>query len=130
MEKNILIIDDNPDDLEFYGGLLSQSEANYTVLFAPDGEAAIDIAKELDIYCVFIDYYLPEMNGIKILNALQSLRPDKTLPTVILTGEPTQKVQAEAARQGALDYIVKDLTNSTQQLDAVIEKVVSWSNTL
>ena len=127
MTKNILIIDDNPDDLEFYQGLLTTSKQNYTIYTAENAATAVKISAEHDIYCTFIDYNLPEMNGLKILEALNQQAEGKILPVVILTGEPKQTIQAEAARKGALDYIVKDVTNTLEQMEAVINKTVSWA---
>ena len=126
----ILIIDDNPEDLEFYSDLLKQGEGNYDILTAQDGEEALALSKDNDIDCTFIDYYLPEMNGMKILEALQDQAKSDILPVVILTGEPNQTIQAEAARKGALDYIVKDVTNTPEQIESVIQKTMDWADGL
>ncbi len=130
MPKNILIIDDNSDDLEFYKDLLEHSQEDYAVFTAESGEEALEISASQNIYCTFVDYYLPEMNGVKILEALHVQSKGKMLPVVILTGEPHQTIQAEAARKGALDYIVKDVANTTEQMSDVIEKVVGWAHDL
>jgi CheY-like chemotaxis protein len=130
MKKTVLVIDDNIDDLEFYCDLLQQSEENYVVATFDNGKDALAFIQQNDVYCIFVDYNLPEMNGIKIIESVYSADSQHIIPTVILTGEPNQAVQAEAAREGALDYLVKDVTNSTNQLDEIIVKVVSWASTL
>lgn len=127
MTKNILIIDDNLDDLEFYSDLLNKAKGSYTVYTAQDGEQALEIFKKQDICCTFIDYHLPNMNGVKIFEALQQIAKGMILPVVILTGEPNQTIRAEAARKGALDYIVKDIANTSEQMEAVIQKTVNWA---
>ena len=127
MTKNILIVDDNPDDLEFFSDLLKGAKNDYTVYTATNGEEALEIFSKHDIFCAFVDYYLPEMNGLKILEAFNRLMNGKVLPVVILTGEPHQTIQAEAARRGALDYVVKDVANTSEQMDAVIKKTVDWA---
>ncbi len=126
----ILIIDDNPEDLEFYTNLLKQGEGDYDIFTAQDGEEALMLSKDKNIDCTFVDYYLPEMNGMKILEALQKQAGNDILPAVILTGEPNQTIQAEAARKGALDYIVKDVTNTPEQIEAVIRKTMDWADGL
>lgn len=130
MQENILLIDDNPDDIEFYKHLIEQSENEYKVHTAQSASSAFDIFSKNDIYCVLIDFQMPELNGLQILEELQKISENKIIPMVILTGEPHQKVQAQAARMGALDYVVKDITNSAEQIDSVINKTVKWANEL
>ena len=130
MSKNILLIDDNPNDLYLYTRLLNQASKDYEVHTAQSLEEAISVYNRHDIYCTFIDYYLPMMNGINILEALHDEAKGRVLAVIILTGEPHQAIQAEAARRGALDYIIKDVTNTPEQLEAVINKTVGWAASL
>ena len=130
MKKNILIIDDSPDDLAFYCELLTNSSQDYTVYTTDNAEEAIEIFSNQRIYCTFIDYALPEMNGLKILEVMNQKTEGKVLPVVILTGEPNQTIQAEAARKGALDYVIKDVANTPEQIETVIQKTVSWADDL
>ena len=126
---NILIIDDNPDDLEFYNELLSQCETEYNVYMAETAEEGLAISKAQTIDCAFIDFNLPERDGVELLEEIRAESP-KHQAMVILTGEPHQKIQAEAARKGALDYIVKDAHTSPEQIEAVIQKVLNWAKEL
>jgi len=130
MTKHILLIDDNPDDLEFYANILNHLDEEYQIHTAESYDEAIPLFNSHDIYCTFIDYNLPEMNGIKILEKLNDLANGKVLAVVILTGEPHQTIQAEAARRGALDYIVKGMATTPEQLEAVISKTVDWAENL
>ena len=59
---NILIIDDNPDDLEFYTELLGRPTGDYSyeVFLAEDANAGLSIFKENKIDCTFIDFNMPE----------------------------------------------------------------------
>lgn len=130
MTTNILMIDDNPDDLDFYSDLLSQTKQEFQVITAENGEQAMEIFASNIIHCTFIDYNLPEMNGVKILELLSESGKGTVFPLVILTGEPNQTVQAEAARKGALNYFVKDTTNTPEQLEEIIDKTVEWAAAL
>ena len=73
---------------------------------------------------------MPESSGLDVVDILQKATSKKQIPLVILTGEPHQAVQAEAARQGALDYIVKDSVNSSEALETVIHKVIAWADAI
>ena len=127
LELNILVVDDNPGDLDFYVELLEDSSRNrYKIYTADNGKEAIQIFKEKDIDCSIIDYFLPEMNGLKIIDELYKLKPGSVLPIIMLTGQASQKIQAEAARKGVSDYINKDTANSSEQLDNIIDKALNW----
>lgn len=129
--KNILIIDDNPDDLEFYTYTIQQTGKDYKVFTAKNYVEAAAIFDSKYIDCTFIDYKLPGVNGLGILDEFQKQNVDKILPIIILTGYIDQSVQAEAARRGALDFLIKDETKNTpEQLDAMICKVIDWANDL
>jgi len=130
MTRNILIIDDNADDLEFYADLFREISNDIVVHSAKNAAEGLALFKANDIFCTFIDYYLPEENGVKILEQLNGLSRGKVLPVVIFTGSPSQTIQVEAARKGALDYIVKDSANTPQQLAAVMNKTVEWADEL
>lgn len=124
---SVLIIDDNPDDLEFYMDLLAHSEMKPKVHTAETVEAGMAIFLNETIDCILIDYFLPEQNGVDVLEDINKLS-NRPIAMVILTGEPHQKIQAEAARKGALDYIVKDAHTTPEQLEDTIRKVIGWVN--
>lgn len=127
---SVLIVDDNPDDIIFYKHLLTSSvlpKEKYKVFASEDSNEAFALCKENDIDVFILDYNLPGENGVTILGKLQKLYPEKPLAVILLTGEANQHVQAEAARQGAMDYIVKDTTTTPEGLDQVIEKIIDWS---
>lgn len=126
----VLIVDDNPDDLIFYNDLLASEllPANkYSIFQATDSIEAIDICGKHEIDVLLLDYNLPGDNGLDIMQQLQTLYGDKILPVIFLTGEPRQDDQAKAARQGAMDYIIKETTTTPDKLDRVITKVMSWT---
>ena len=131
-KRTILIIDDSPDDLEFYSQLLRRSNGayNYSVLTAESAEEGIEIFQVHTVDCTFVDYNMPENDGLSVIETLRKSSNSAHVPMVILTGEPHQSVQAEAARQGALDYILKDSVNSSETLERVIDKVINWSEAL
>lgn len=126
---NVLLIDDSPDDLEFFSELLHQSQVKYKVFTATTAKDGIDVFKSNDIHCTFIDYNLPESDGGEILDSIRK-SSDEQKATVILTGQHQQANQAVAARKGALDYVVKDAVTTPESLDVVIAKVMDWAKEL
>lgn len=131
MIKNsaILIIDDNPDDLEFYEDLLSRCKEKYKIYTAEDAEEGLKVFREKHIDCTLIDFDLPKKNGIQILQEITELSKGYA-PTVILTGNTSQKIRIEAARNNALDFLRKDAHMTPIELESTIQKVMRWAKNL
>ena len=131
-KRQILIIDDSLDDLEFYARLLTKSSSHYEykVWTAEGPSRGLEIFKSQKIDCTFIDFHMPEMDGLAVVDLLQKEKSEKHLPMVLLTGEHHQGIQAKAARQGALDYVIKDSISCSQSFEKIINKVISWANVL
>ncbi|MBP1853546.1 response regulator [Rhizobium halophytocola] len=128
---NILIVDDNPDDLRLYSELIGAAGDHYTVFTATSAEEALSLFERYPIDCAFIDFHMPDANGLRTIERLQEKVAGRALPLVLFTGDGSQKIQAEAARRGAMDYMVKDMESTTpEQIDLTIRKVIAWADDL
>lgn len=74
-----------------------------------------------DFDIIFLDYRMPETNGLEVLAAMAD-RGIK-VPTVMMTGEGSENVAARAIQSGAFDYLVKG-QYSFSTLPALIQKAV------
>jgi len=128
-KKTVLLIEDNPDDAEHYTEMLEQCSPAYKVLHADNGADGIALFKKYKIDCTLIDYNLPQMDGLEILDQILKSSVGY-VATIILTGEPHQKIQAEAARKGALDYMIKDIGTTPEKLSMHISKTIDWADRL
>ncbi len=131
-QRTILLIDDNPDDLSFYTDLLKRTsgEYSYSIITASNSEQGVQAFQSNDIDCTFVDFNMPGLDGLATVNALQKIAGHENVPVVLITGEPTQRIQANAARAGAMDFIVKEAITSSEQLERVINKVIAWATEL
>jgi DNA-binding NtrC family response regulator len=89
---------------------------------AADGNSAIALAeKEPDI--VLLDYNLPGMNGMQVLNEIQKLDGDPVI--IMMTGYGTIDLAVEAMRNGAYHFITKpwDQADLAQRLHTASELV-------
>lgn len=87
-DLNILFAEDIESNRRVVKGLLADSNLN--LYFAENGEEALRIAKEYDIYLAFIDLHMPVMDGrtmAKIWNEDEELNK---IPMVALTAEVNQ----------------------------------------
>jgi CheY-like chemotaxis protein len=80
--KIVLCIDDNEDVLECEKAFLESF--GYTVLTAPSGGRALELASVHSVDVVIVDYVMPEMNGHEVALKLRRLRPQT--PIIMLSG--------------------------------------------
>ncbi|MCF8303454.1 MAG: sigma-54 dependent transcriptional regulator [Bacteroidales bacterium] len=59
-----------------------------------------------DPSAVLLDYYLPGMKGLEILQKLHEFNPD--LPVIIVSGQSEVSTAIELLKKGAYDYVIKD----------------------
>lgn len=107
MSYKILLVDDEPDILEFVGYNLSKE--GYTIFKASNGEAAIEIASKEMPHLILLDVMMPEMDGIRCCELLRS-NPnlDKCL-IAFLSARSEDYSQIAGFDAGADDYIPKPI---------------------
>ena len=117
MAKKVLIVDDSlymrtviKDALEGAGYEVVGQAAN--------GEAAIDMAMELEPDLITLDNILPDMIGIDILRTLKEEGLSSNVVMISAVGQ--QSVIDEGMEIGAKDYIVKPFT--PEQLIETVNK--------
>ena len=102
----VLIVDDEPGIRRSLGDALS--EEGYTVLKAESGEQALELLQNPDsdaLHLVFLDVWLPGMDGLETLGQIRTLRPD--LPVVMISGHASIDTALQATKLGAFDFIEK-----------------------
>ncbi len=103
---NILIIDDE-DGIRFsLRGILE--DEGYTVFEAASGEAGLDILTGTAIDLVFLDVWLPGMDGPAVLDRIRAIY--NTLPVLMISGHATVETAVAAIKKGAHDFIEKPLS--------------------
>lgn len=111
-EMNILIIDDDQiDRMAIKRYLAALPSAN--IYEAESGAQALTYLKEYSFDCMFLDYLLPDMDGLQFLDTIYDVEKDLApAPVVMLTGHGNESIMLEALRYGAQDYLVKNTISS------------------
>ncbi|KYC37495.1 hybrid sensor histidine kinase/response regulator [Scytonema hofmannii PCC 7110] len=109
-EKNtILIVDDNPINLQILLALLAN--ANFQVLVADDGEGAIQIAEISCPDLILLDVLMPNMDGFETCRRLKNNVATQDIPIIFLTALAQKADKVKGLNLGAVDYITKPLEN-------------------
>ncbi len=115
MTYRILIVDDEPDLVDWYAESLSD---DYRIVTAQTGRDAIErVKRSSDIDLAVIDYRLPDMSGVDALQEIKDVAP--SVPVIIVTAYGDEEVAVEAFRSGARDYLKKPF--SISELSAKID---------
>ena len=105
MNKEILVIDDNPDIRLLVSNILK--EQSFVVRTAANyDQAEFEINKKLpDLAIVDIKLDKPDKDGIDLLKII--INKNKQIPVIMISGHATVKIAVEAIRIGAYEFIEK-----------------------
>lgn len=110
--KKILIIEDDPLSLKLEKIIFER--AGYQVFEAINGEEGVKIALEEKPCIIIIDYLLPEMSG---LDVVEKIRNDgekiRNIPCVIVTAAATQNEVEKFKKSKINGYLIKPLDINT-----------------
>ncbi|MBV6428841.1 MAG: Alkaline phosphatase synthesis transcriptional regulatory protein PhoP [Haliscomenobacter sp.] len=108
MENNkILIVDDEPDILEFLKYNLEKE--GYEVLTANDGEEGVMIAEKEHPSLIILDIMMPKMDGVEVCRNLRSKPEFANTIITFLTAREEDYSQIAALDVGGDDYITKPI---------------------
>tara|TARA_B100000315_G_scaffold36538_1_gene31224 strand:+ start:11841 stop:13295 length:1455 start_codon:yes stop_codon:yes gene_type:complete len=119
----ILIVDDD----ESIRWVLDKGlkKKGYRVDLAKNGQEAIKkIERQDDYFIVFLDIFMPDMNGLDVLQKIKKIQPN--LFIIIMTAQATMKNTIEAMQKGAYDYITKPF--DLEEIYMLLEKVSKENN--
>ncbi|MGD9148458.1 MAG: response regulator, partial [Anaerolineae bacterium] len=106
METTVLLVDDHP---LFRKGIrfLLEGEGDIRIAGeAGDGQAAIDMVRELHPDVVIMDITMPELNGVEATQQILAESPEAKIITLSMHGE--QQFIEQMLQAGAAGYLLKD----------------------
>jgi two-component system NtrC family sensor kinase len=114
-DERILIIDDSREIVKHLTEHVLPT-FGYNTLHAFDGQTGLAFIREKKPDLVMLDFHLPEMTGIDILQ--QMAKESITTPVILMTGYGSELSAIEAFRLGAKDYLIKPFT-----VDEVVDTI-------
>jgi signal transduction histidine kinase len=118
--RTILLVDDSPEDRFVIRRLLRESGEGHTLVEAETGDEGVQLARAVRPDCVLLDFHLPDIEGLDVLNDLRVARGGTLpLPVVMLTGQDDQATAVAALNGGAQDYVLKGTLNAHGLMRAV-----------
>jgi len=130
--KRILLVEDDPKDVELtLTGLAEYNLAN-EVIVASDGQEALDYLYRSGGHAnrqhgnpavMLLDLKLPKLNGFEVLEKIRSDENLKMIPVVVLTSSHEERDLVQSYKLGVNAYVVKPVdfhqfVNSVKELGA------------
>ena len=107
VKKRILIIDDNSVQLRTMRTVLKKS---YYVDIAKTFAEAMKIIENNVPDLIYLDYMMPDYNGVQVFEMLRENELTKYIPVVFLTGVNNKDKVTEALKMNPVEYILKPVT--------------------
>ena len=131
----ILMVEDDPKDVELTLTALEEYNLANEVIVARDGEQALDY-----LYCrgkyetrsgdnpavMLLDLKLPKVDGLEVLKQIKSNGKLRMIPVVVLTSSKEEKDMVASYRLGVNAYVVKPV-DFHEFVNAIKELGVFWA---
>lgn len=134
-EVEILLVEDNPNDVELTLRALKKNKLSNKIFVVQDGAKALDfIYCKNDYQCrkieknpklILLDLKLPKIDGLEVLDAIKKNEVTKMIPVVVLTSSREERDMIESYKMGVNSYITKPV-DFEKFTDAVREIGLYW----
>lgn len=114
--RNILIVDDKPDNLRLLSTMLASY--GYQVRKAISGQVALQGAQISPPDLILLDINMPQMNGYEVCEKLKTIDNTKDIPVIFISALDDVLEKVKAFQVGGVDYITKPF-----QLEEVLVRV-------
>ena len=132
---NILLVEDNPDDVELTLRSLQKQNIANEVVVVRDGAEALDYLFTTGTYAerdksimptvILLDLKLPKVDGLEVLRRLRADERTKLLPVVIFTSSKEEQDMLNSYKLGANSYVRKPV-DFKQFSDAMNQLGLYW----
>jgi two-component system response regulator len=135
IKRNILLVEDNPDDVALTLRALKKNNIANEVIVAKDGVEALDYLFGEGAYAgrdannvpavILLDLKLPRIDGLEVLERLRKDERTNFAPVVVLTSSREEQDLVRSYKLGANSYIRKPV-DFTQFSEAVRQLGLYW----
>jgi CheY-like chemotaxis protein len=135
MLKPILLVEDNPNDLELTLIALDKTQLANEVIIARDGQEAIDYLTSEGGWkerapgnpaVILLDLKLPKIDGLEVLDMIRSNASLKSIPVVMLTSSREEQDLIHSYELGVNAYVVKPV-EFAEFVEAIGDLGVFWA---
>ena len=117
----VLVVDDNPVNLQVACGLLEPFQMQVTTAFS--GEECLSLAENTAFDCIFLDHMMPQMDGLETLKRFRAAKEaNKNVPVVALTANTVDGAKEMFLEAGFQAYVSKPI--QPERLEEVLSELL------
>ena len=134
-KRTILLVEDNPDDVELTLRALKKYNVSNEISVARDGAEALDYLFATGSYAerdvtdmpavILLDLKLPKVDGLEVLQRMRADERTKLIPVVVLTSSKEERDMVNSYKLGANSYVQKPV-NFNQFIEAAQQLGLYW----
>lgn len=109
MQSKVLIVDDNPLNVELLEAYLSSS--GYEIYIADNGAAALEQVEKHFPDLILLDVMMPQIDGYEVCHRLKNDEKTRLIPIIMLTALHDIQDKIKGIEAGADDFISKPFNN-------------------
>ena len=135
MNETILVVEDNPDDVELLLRALKKNNIANDIAITHDGAEALDYIFGNGKYSgrdvndvpriILLDLKLPKLNGLQVLERIRADARTALVPVIILTSSKEEQDLISGYKSGANSYVRKPV-DFNEFVDAVRQIGLYW----
>ncbi|KAA0990103.1 hybrid sensor histidine kinase/response regulator [Dyadobacter aurulentus] len=108
---DILLVEDDDIDVMQFAQVVQKSQVEIGEMrISKYAEDALQVLKEWLPTCIFLDYQLPETNGLEVLKKIREAVPG--IPVIVITSRSDERIAVEIIKAGAMDYFTRSEMNA------------------
>lgn len=122
----ILVVDDNPYNLQLIGGMLGESQ-EFDLSFASSGREALDVMASILPDLVLLDVNMPDMNGFEVCRLIKGSTVSMHIPVIFLTAQGETDYIVQGFSCGGSDYVIKPFEPQELLARVRVQLELHWS---
>ncbi|MBW4548799.1 MAG: response regulator [Symplocastrum torsivum CPER-KK1] len=110
----VLLVEDDPDDVELTQAALERSTLNINLSVINDGDEVFSYLNRQGQYTnavtpnlILLDLHLPGLDGLEVLSLIKNDQRLKIIPVIVLTGSEAEAKTVESYNLGANSFVQK-----------------------
>jgi HAMP domain-containing protein/signal transduction histidine kinase/CheY-like chemotaxis protein len=119
-EKSILVVEDNEIDSSQIAKLMKEDYV--TVTIAPTGEKAIEDIKNNEYDCIILDYTLPDMSGLELIQKVSKAKP-KLTPVIVYSAKDFNRQELAQINLNSNAVLLKGVNSIEHLLEEVVTHI-------
>jgi CheY-like chemotaxis protein len=122
--SHILVIDDDPEDIEIFSEAINSFKENITITASTDASLALeDLKKAIELPdIIFLDLQMPRLTGKDFLQKIKEDEHLQNIPIIVLSGQSDLIIKDTYQKIGVSNFICKP--NSYKELIQLLHEIL------